>query len=388
MSLATILAPAKVRIAIVLRLEQTEALAHKIAASWEQLSPHTIFDTDAESVTGVDHIIVVDTDVQYYNSISSPQDAASSRYSFIRYSTDEQLFESLVSQVTVSMITALVGQYQMFHAAALGDASTGRALALVAESGTGKTTASKFLGQHLTYLTDETVIVGDDYTITPYLKPLSVIVDPARPKEQISPQDAGLKTPVDGEDFRLSHLIVLARDKSENYTEPRLVPLKTADALLAITPQTSGMAKTERGLEKLLELFAHCGGVVRLEYSEISEALPLLQGLLNGKSQIAPHQPEHTETVYASGLQPAEGELVQAESTSGHRLDDRVLLMHETQLTEVSFFAGDIWFELAQPLTREALKTRLEKLYEQEIPVEAIDENIEELVKLGALTRG
>ena len=80
----------------------------------------------------------------------------------------------------------------MLHSAVIGDPESKRALALVGVSGSGKTTASRFLGSKLAYLTDETAIISDEGFVTPYPKPLSVIVDPNAPKEQQNPVEAGL----------------------------------------------------------------------------------------------------------------------------------------------------------------------------------------------------
>lgn len=383
MSLGILLEPAGVKIATLIRCDTADQLAQKICTSWEKLEPQLVTDYDPQLHPETHHIIV-DKDNTYYQQLTAGVDKAYERFHLVRHTSDEQAQESLVTQITVTMITSLVGQVQMFHAAALGDSATGRALALVAESGTGKTTASRLLGKHLTYLTDETVIVGENYQITPYLKPLSVIVDTARPKEQVAPSAAGLKMPERGQIFTLTRLIVLARDKSTEHREPALVPLTTADALLAITSQTSGLAKTERGVEKLIQLIRDCGGAFRLEYSEIEETLPLLQDLLAQKPQPAPEDVPY-EVLYSQNLPPAAGKIAQAAQGSGYRLGERVLLMKEFQLTEVSFFAGDIWFELKEPASRAELHSRLEELYEQDIPCEALKDNIDALIKLGAL---
>ena len=53
------------------------------------------------------------------------------------------------------------------HAAGLTD-DRGRVLALVAASGTGKTTAARILGRHLGYLSDETISVGAELEVLPY----------------------------------------------------------------------------------------------------------------------------------------------------------------------------------------------------------------------------
>ena len=69
----------------------------------------------------------------------------------------------------------------------------GAAVLLAAASGTGKTTATRRLGPHYAYLTDETAIVDpEDLSLVPYPKPLSLLQDGRRPKRQVSPDELGL----------------------------------------------------------------------------------------------------------------------------------------------------------------------------------------------------
>ncbi|QRZ61300.1 hypothetical protein [Rothia sp. ZJ932] len=388
MSVAVALSPAGVPVIVVVRVDHAQELAQTICEAWESLNPQVLHDvTPLEDESA--YYIILEEDNEYYRQVLAESTENTGRLLFMRYSSDEQVMESLVSQITITMIMTLVGKYQMFHAAALGDPETGRALALVAESGTGKTTASRFLGQHLTYLTDETVIVDADYSVVPYLKPLSVIVDPARPKEQISPARADLKIPSSEQSFTLTQLVILARDKSENHVVPRLVPVDMVDALLTITGQTSGVAATEHGVEKLIELINDCGGALRLEYSEIEEALPLVQGLLRGgRAAELVQPPVEVEIAYAQRGPAAAHLLWRGPGSSAYRVDERVLLMRGDKLSEVSFFAGDIWFELEKPLETAKLRQRLEELYDTEIPAEAFEHNITELMNLGVIGRG
>ena len=70
----------------------------------------------------------------------------------------------------------------------------GGTVALVAASGTGKTTAGRVLGRRLGYVSDETIAVEHDLTVRAYPKPLSIVVNPATPrvKHERSPDDLGL----------------------------------------------------------------------------------------------------------------------------------------------------------------------------------------------------
>ena len=76
----------------------------------------------------------------------------------------------------------------MLHACGLADRETGRVVALVAASGTGRTTASTSRAKTWGYVTDETVAIRDNVSVAPHPKPLSLkqaIVGP--PKTQVEP---------------------------------------------------------------------------------------------------------------------------------------------------------------------------------------------------------
>src|SRR5690242_4779685 len=98
----------------------------------------------------------------------------------------------------------------MLHAAGLAS-DDGGTVALVAGSGTGKTTAGRLLGRSLGYVSDETIAVEHDLTVRPYAKPLSIVTDPTVPtgKHEESPDDLGLRpaAPV----LRLAAVAVLER---------------------------------------------------------------------------------------------------------------------------------------------------------------------------------
>ena len=105
-----------------------------------------------------------------------------------------QWHEDLVFLATSRAIESARGTHLLFHAACLAAPDTGAAMVLVAASGTGKTTATRRLGPHFAYLTDETAIIAPDgLTVTPYPKPLSLLGSRGvRPKTQRGPDDLGL----------------------------------------------------------------------------------------------------------------------------------------------------------------------------------------------------
>ena len=116
----------------------------------------------------------------------------------------------LTTQVTMAALKATAGLRINLHAGGVAD-ERHRVLAVVAPSGTGKTTATLALAKRLGYVSDETVSIDPDGTVAPHPKPLSVVLDPQRlrDKQQLSPDDLGLMpTPDEG---RLARLVVLQR---------------------------------------------------------------------------------------------------------------------------------------------------------------------------------
>lgn len=156
----------------------------------------------------------------------------------------------------------------------LADPDSGLTTVLVAASGTGKTTASRHLGQFLGYVSDETVSVDPhDLSITPYPKPLSVIVDPEAPKEQLSPDQLHLRHAPSA--LRMNHLMLLERN-------PDLAscsisdPLPLAEALTHLVSNISALPSLDRPLSTLLSVIGRCGGVRRVSYADIDDVAPEL----------------------------------------------------------------------------------------------------------------
>lgn len=197
--------------------------------------------------------------------------------------------DAVVGDVTATAIDAGIGHRVMFHAAGLSDSETGRTVALVAPSGTGKTTAVAALGRQFGYVTDETVIIDPtSLAISPFPKPLSILGPSGqRPKTLFSPDELGLlATPPHP---RLGAVVVLARDP-EHDDAPRLEPLSLADALPHLVPQTSSLAALDRGLVALAGVLDRVGGCHVLRYREIHTVGPLLEELLAAPAQ--PQEPE------------------------------------------------------------------------------------------------
>lgn len=196
-----------------------------------------------------------------------------------------QLEESLTSTLTLEAIGERRGDLLMLHACGVA-ADDGRVLAFVAASGTGKTTASRVLGERFGYVTDETVAVTPDGTVLPYPKPLSV--KPATgsaPKAQLSPVDLGLR-PVPQAPLVLAGIVLLER--RDGVDAPRLEQVEPTVAIDALVPQTSYLAARPRALSALVRTIASVGGANRLVYSEAADVLDLVDGLLAAPAEPAP----------------------------------------------------------------------------------------------------
>jgi hypothetical protein len=196
---------------------------------------------------------------------------------------------AMTSRVTLRALEATAGTRLNIHAGAVSDVQ-GRALAVVGESGMGKTTAIRALALRLGYLSDETVSVSSDLTVYSHAKPLSVITDHGRPysKASVSPDDAGLLLPPDH--ATLQRIVLLRR----GHGTEGLVPVTTPEAIVEIVPQTSSLVLLPNPLLTLGETIERCGGAFALHYQEIEDHLDELERFLTEprrEQQSAVHHP-------------------------------------------------------------------------------------------------
>jgi len=178
--------------------------------------------------------------------------------------------------ITLASLHRRRGTAVLLHAAGLE--SQGRAVALVGASGAGKSTAALVLGREFGYLSDETVAVEPDGSVSPYPKPVSVVTDPSAPwdKHEESPEDLGLRE-VSGTAY-LQAVVVLERDPAREV--PELAPLPLVDAALAVVAQSSSLPLLDRPLHRLAGLLSRSGGPYVLRYGEIADCADLMQALL------------------------------------------------------------------------------------------------------------
>ncbi len=184
-----------------------------------------------------------------------------------------RLLQRLTQSITHAVITARTGDLLMLHAAGLADPRTGATAVFVAPGNTGKTTLCRALGPRLAYVSDETVGIRRDGTITPYLKPLSTRrSDWAGTKDEQPPGAAGLTAPpvtpwVAG--------VVLMRREPGLDGPAQVSELDVLDAVLALTPESSGFMGTEGPLRWLADVLERTGGARRAVFAEAADLEPL-----------------------------------------------------------------------------------------------------------------
>ncbi|MCV7564254.1 PqqD family peptide modification chaperone [Micrococcus luteus] len=266
-----------------------------------------------------------------------------------------QWHEDLVFLATSRTIESARGTHLLFHAACLAAPDTGAAIVLVAASGTGKTTATRRLGPHYAYLTDETAIIDPDgLAVTPYPKPLSVLeARGVRPKTQRGPDDLGLGTTLP--DARLARIAVLDRVRDPaGPVRPRAEAVELVAALGALVPQTSSLSRLPRGLVTLCRVLDAVGGAQRLVYAEAEELRGVVDGLLaTPPTPVTPAWEALTdEELRASAGTAAPGAVSRCAVDDGILTDHgRLVLLASDRLVVLEGLGPAVWLLLDEPRT-------------------------------------
>ena len=187
-----------------------------------------------------------------------------------------QRLSALSQNVTLTAIEARRGELWMLHAAAVAD-EEGRVIALVGPSGRGKTTAARALGEHFSYVTDETVAITATGRVAPYRKPLSVIDRADGVKSQHPPADLGLRALPDSA-LRLVAIVILERDDA-GPDVPTIESCDLGDVLPELVEQTSYLADLPHPLQTIAAHADAVGGVRRVVYREASTLADALESL-------------------------------------------------------------------------------------------------------------
>jgi hypothetical protein len=271
----------------------------------------------------------------------------------------------LASHLTTRAIEDLAGGYVMLHAAGLATDS-GRVIALVAASGTGKTTAAEALSRSgLGYVTDETVAVAQDGSVLPFPKPLSM-VEPARPfgrKTQAGPDARGLThAPAQ---LLLRRIVLLDRVDAMR-GGPTLTPVPLSQALVDLVPQTSALPRLNRPIEALCRLIDRCGSVFRLSYTEIGEALPLIHQLVESETIVeerwqraAPRLPHEHDMQWAL----LDGRVRRRPISDAVQVGEEGVFMADSMISRLSPLGLLIWQALDTSTTPDDLLTQARKTF-------------------------
>ncbi len=261
----------------------------------------------------------------------------------------EALPYRLSGAVTIEALRQRVGTDLLFHAAGLSDGA-GRVVVLVAASGTGKTTAARTLGTRLGYVSDESVAIRPDGSVTAYQKPLSLVQGESRVRKvEVSPEAAGLiRAPGD---LTFARLVLLVRDP-ELEGAPVVEELDILDAAVRAAAQTSGLAKLTAPLDWLARALTTGGDPVALRYRDIDTCGDVVADLL-----ATPHPPTARWTHHPAGdaVEPVEGEWMRAMYLDAIESEGRVLVLTQRGVSLLDGVGALAWLAAADGVTWEAL---------------------------------
>ena len=310
--------------------------------------------------------------------------------------TFEGLAEAVTSELTVAAILERAGELTMLHACGVAG-TDGAVIALVAKSGTGKTTASSQLAQTFGYITDETVAIRPDGTVVPYPKPLSVKqATQGAAKLQVGPDELGLQ--VAPENPRIRAIALLNRIAGANYQLPIIGPVPLVEAVLALIPDTSSQSAVAQPLQSLCRLIDSVGGVFRVSYSEAADltdaVAPLfLTAPVHASEMTRQWLPALADAAHSTGNHPCEplpaGWLRTAEAVDAVEIGEDLLVLTASELTKLSGIGPIIWKSARRPVSMETLTARIEAEHGLPEGYEAmLDAAIDGLIRQGLLLRG
>jgi hypothetical protein len=276
----------------------------------------------------------------------------------------EELAENLTSRLTVAAILANAGDLVMLHACGVADRETGAVVALVAKSGTGKTTAASVLARSYGYVTDETVAIAPDGWVVPYPKPLSVKQEPGAPKGQVGPDELGL-LPVPADLF-IRSIVLLDRVDGDGLSTPVLERVPLADAVLALIPDSSSQGDMEEPLQSLCRLIDSVGGVWQVTYSEAADLPAALQPLFRATQERQCGAEQEWEARAAGdsrlGLIP-DGRIGRPAPKDAVAIGGDLLVMLDNEIVRLSGIGPAIWEASAEPISLEQLAEEVGKVH-------------------------
>lgn len=230
----------------------------------------------------------------------------------------------------------------------------GSTVVVVGPSGAGKTTAVRTLARTFGYVSDETIALAPDLSITPYPKPFSVLDRGDAWKTQYSPDDLGAgPTPPTP---RACAVLVLDRQADARGVEAE--ELDIAEAMSILAAQAAFLGARYRPLHRLAASLLALPPVRRVRYREAVDLLALVE------ASIAAAAPEPVtdgswlaEPAVALAVDPGIGGpgWRLADCRDVYRLPDgRVCLLVNEQFLTLSPAAGAIALGLRDGLRLEA----------------------------------
>lgn len=301
---------------------------------------------------------------------------------------------TVTSGVTLQLIEMRAGELLMLHAAGIADPQTGAVTALIANSGTGKTTAAQRLcANDFGYITDETVAVTASGTVLPFPKPLSVIVDGEEHKHQHGPDELGLLPAPPHPTLR--RLVLLSRD-SAHEGPPQLRQVDLLDGILQMLPQLSYLTRLPDPLALIVSHVRSCGGIHHLLYRDIQDCVRVLTELAEADPQVEAdieHFPgtgdaaaEGAASASASASQT--GRIRRGQYVDAIRIDDEVLLVNDERPIRCTGLGATVWLQAQTPRSmRELLQACIEQHGDHPDAAELVQRTVDELTDAGVLTR-
>lgn len=323
-----------------------------LESAWGRCLAHPGLTIGQESVG--EGSLSVDDSLAFTALLSYKSNRAEAGASLLQSSTMAGLAENLTSEITLAAILEQAGSLTMLHACGIADPRTGSVVALVAKSGTGKTTASTYLGRAYSYVTDETVAIRPDGSVIPYPKPLSIKQASGSAKLQVGPDQMGLNPPP--EQLRIGSIVLLDRVPASLVSTPTLSRVPLADAVLALIPETSSLSAMPDPLQSLCRLIESVGGVLKVTYSEAKDLQGALAPLwVAGK---ASSSNGHVWTAALGtdleGAIPG-GWLRRAAAVDAVNIDDELLVLFGAHVVRLTGIAPAIWDITSRAVSRHEL---------------------------------
>ncbi|MGO4186371.1 hypothetical protein [Pseudarthrobacter sp. TAF60_1] len=297
----------------------------------------------------------------------------------------DELAENLTSRLTIAAILANAGELTMLHACGVADPVTGAVVALVAKSGTGKTTAATALAGTFGYVTDETVAIRPDGSVVPYPKPLSLKQEYVVPKRQVGPDQLGLQ-PAPAKPF-IQSIVLLDRVDGTQPVLPTLSKVPLADAVLALIPDSSSQAEIDQPLQSLCRLIDGVGGVWRVAYSEAADLPEALAPLFREQY---PSEPEWHAPGVTTGLTALpDGYIRRTAAKDAVTIDGDLLVMLDSEIVRLSGIGLALWEATADAVAEDQLAEEVGKVHgHPEGYRDAVSEAVKQLIATSVLEQG